>query len=42
MISRDAWTTASAIVRSADILETDVGYDEIIDMTFVDSIRSSL
>jgi hypothetical protein len=22
--------------------QTDVGYDEIIDMTFVDSIRSSL
>lgn len=42
MISRDAWTTASAVVRSADILKTDVGYDEIIDMTFVDSIRSSL
>ena len=42
MISRDAWTTASAIVRSADILKTDVAYDEIIDMTFVDSIRSSL
>lgn len=42
MISRDAWTTASAVVRSADILKTDVGYDEIIDMTFVNSIRSSL
>jgi NitT/TauT family transport system substrate-binding protein len=42
MISREAWATASAVVRSADILKTDVGYDEIIDMTFVDGIRSSL
>jgi NitT/TauT family transport system substrate-binding protein len=42
MISREAWTTASAVVRSADILKTDVKYDEIIDMTFVESIRSSL
>jgi NitT/TauT family transport system substrate-binding protein len=42
MISREAWATASAVVRSADILKTDVGYDEIIDMTFVESIRSTL
>jgi NitT/TauT family transport system substrate-binding protein len=42
MISREAWATASAVVRSADILKTDVKYDEIIDMSFVDSIRSSL
>src|SRR5580704_9598224 len=42
MISREAWATASAVVRSADILKTDVGYDEIIDMSFVDGIRSSL
>jgi NitT/TauT family transport system substrate-binding protein len=42
MISRAAWTTASAVVRSADILKVDVKYDEIIDMSFVDSLRSSL
>ena len=42
VISREAWATASAVVRSADILKTDVKYDEIIDMSFVDSIRSSL
>jgi NitT/TauT family transport system substrate-binding protein len=42
MISREAWATASAVVRSADILKSDVKYDEIIDMSFVDSIRSSL
>jgi NitT/TauT family transport system substrate-binding protein len=41
MISREAWTTAHAVVRSADILKTDVKYDEIIDMSFVESIRSS-
>jgi NitT/TauT family transport system substrate-binding protein len=42
VISREAWTTAQAVVRSADILKTDVNYDEIIDMSFVESIRSSL
>jgi NitT/TauT family transport system substrate-binding protein len=42
VISRAAWTTAQAVVRSADILKTDVKYDEIIDMSFVESIRSSL
>ncbi|HEY6255744.1 MAG TPA: ABC transporter substrate-binding protein [Xanthobacteraceae bacterium] len=42
MISRQAWATASAVVRSADILKTDVGYDEIIDMSFVESIRATL
>ncbi len=42
LISREAWTTASAVVRSADILKTDVKYDEIIDMSFVESLRSSL
>jgi NitT/TauT family transport system substrate-binding protein len=42
MISREAWATASAVVRSVDILKTDVGYDEIIDMSFVESIRPTL
>src|SRR3984893_2049098 len=42
MVSREGWTTAHAVVRSADVLKTDVKYDEIIDMSFVDSIRSSL
>jgi NitT/TauT family transport system substrate-binding protein len=42
LISRQAWTTASAVVRSADILKSDIGYDEIIDMSFVESIRSTL
>jgi NitT/TauT family transport system substrate-binding protein len=42
MISRPAWTTASAVVRGADILKTDVSYDDIIDMSFVESVRASL
>src|SRR6266851_6016883 len=42
MISRQAWATGSAVVRGADILKTDVGYDEIIDMSFVESIRAKL
>src|SRR5436190_3812282 len=41
MISREAWTTASSVVRGADILKVDVGYDEIIDMSFVESIRAN-
>jgi NitT/TauT family transport system substrate-binding protein len=42
MISREAWTTASAVVRDAGILKADVKYDEIIDMSFVESVRTSL
>jgi NitT/TauT family transport system substrate-binding protein len=42
LISREAWTTASAVVRDAGILKTDVKYDEIIDMSFVESVRTSL
>jgi NitT/TauT family transport system substrate-binding protein len=42
VVSREAWTTASAVVRSAQILKTDVKYDEIIDMSFVDSVSATL
>jgi NitT/TauT family transport system substrate-binding protein len=42
MISRQAWTTASAVVRSVDILKADIGYDEIIDMSVVESVRATL
>jgi NitT/TauT family transport system substrate-binding protein len=41
MISKEAWTTASSVVRGASILKTDVKYEEIIDMSFVESIRAS-
>jgi NitT/TauT family transport system substrate-binding protein len=41
MISRQAWTTASAVVREAGILNADVKYDEIIDMSFVESLHPS-
>src|SRR5579862_4275595 len=34
MVSRAAWDTAKSVVMSAGILKTDVGYDEIIDMSF--------
>jgi NitT/TauT family transport system substrate-binding protein len=36
IISRQAWDTASAVVRGTGILKTDVKYDEIIDMSFVE------
>jgi hypothetical protein len=39
MISKEAWVTGSAVVREAGILKTDVSYDEIIDMSFVESVR---
>ena len=42
MISRAAWDTGSAVVREAGILKSDVKYDEIIDMSFVESVRTSL
>jgi NitT/TauT family transport system substrate-binding protein len=42
MISRQSWTTASAVVRDAGILKTDIKYDEIIDMSFVEAIRATL
>jgi NitT/TauT family transport system substrate-binding protein len=41
-ISRAAWDTGSAVVRDAGILKSDVKYDEIIDMSFVESVRTSL
>ena len=40
-ISRQAWVTAHAVVRSAEILKADVKYEDIIDMSFVESIHAS-
>jgi NitT/TauT family transport system substrate-binding protein len=42
MISRAAWDTGKDVVMTAGILKSDVKYDEIIDMSFVESVRSSL
>jgi NitT/TauT family transport system substrate-binding protein len=42
MISPAAWDTAKAVVMGAGILKIDVKYDEIIDMSFVDSLKASL
>jgi NitT/TauT family transport system substrate-binding protein len=42
MISRESWDTGKAVVMGANILKTDVKYDEIIDMSFVESVRASL
>src|SRR5262249_5327337 len=41
MISKEAWATGSAVVRGAGILKTDVKYEEIIDMSLVESVRES-
>jgi NitT/TauT family transport system substrate-binding protein len=41
-ISHGAWDTAKAVVMGAGLLKIDVGYDEIIDMSFVDSVRATL
>jgi NitT/TauT family transport system substrate-binding protein len=41
-ISRASWDTAKNVVMSAGILKTDVKYEEIIDMSFVDSVRATL
>jgi len=42
LISRAAWTTGSMVVRDAGILKSDVAYEDIMDMSFVESIRASL
>ena len=34
--------TGKAVVMGANILKTDVKYDEIIDMNFVESLRPTL
>jgi NitT/TauT family transport system substrate-binding protein len=41
-ISPAAWDNAKAVVMGAGILKTDVKYDEIIDMSFVESSRANL
>jgi NitT/TauT family transport system substrate-binding protein len=41
-ITPQAWATASAVVREAGLLKTDVKYEEIIDMSFVESVRATL
>src|SRR6266567_980854 len=42
MISKEAWATGSAVVREAGILKADIKYEQIIDMSFVESVRASL
>ena len=42
MISKQAWATAEAVVREAGMLKTNVKYEDIIDMSFVESVRASL
>ena len=41
-ISHASWDTAKAVVMGAGLLKTDVGYDQIVDMSFVDSLRANL
>ena len=42
LISRQSWTTSSAVVREAGILKSDIKYEDIIDMSFVEAIRATL
>jgi NitT/TauT family transport system substrate-binding protein len=42
MISQEAWNTGRSVVMGAGILKKDVKYDEIIDMSFVESVKASL
>ena len=42
MISHEAWDTGKSVVMGAGILKKDVKYDEIIDMSFVESVKASL
>jgi NitT/TauT family transport system substrate-binding protein len=42
MISRASWDTGKMVVREAGILKVDVPYDDIIDMSFVESERANI
>jgi NitT/TauT family transport system substrate-binding protein len=42
VISRASWDTAKSVVMGAGILKSDVKYDEIIDMSFVDKLKSEI
>jgi len=42
MISRESWDTGKAVVMGANILKTDVKYEEIIDMSFVESMKGKV
>jgi len=42
MISQKAWATARAVVREAGILKTDIKYEDIIDMSFVEALQATL
>jgi len=41
-IGRASWDTAKAVVMGAGLLKIDVKYDEIIDMSFVDKLKTKL
>ena len=40
-VSREGWATSHGVVRAADVLKQDVGYDEVVDMQFVNTLRNS-
>lgn len=42
VVARAAWDTAKAVVMEAGILTADIGYDDIVDMSFVEGLRSSI
>lgn len=42
MVARAAWDTGKAVVIDARILTTDIDYDDIIDMSFVKDLQSSI
>ena len=42
LVSRAAWDTGKAVVMEAGILKQDVKYEEIIDMSFVEGMKSSI
>lgn len=39
MITPQSWETGKKVVREAGILKTDVSYDDIIDMSFVEKVK---
>lgn len=42
MLTPEAWNTAHAVVREANLLKEDVAYEEIIDMRFMEAVTAQV
>jgi NitT/TauT family transport system substrate-binding protein len=42
LISKESWNTAKSVVMATDVLKSDVAYEAIIDMSFVEAVRGTV